>query len=132
MFKPFIIVLLEMHISDSRADEVCQKIGFQKWHIVEAQGFQGGIWILWNEHENHLTLVHSHYQFVTLEVKGKGLRLWLFKAVYASPQPHAREELWAELTNVAGNTTMPWLLVGDFNETKSLDERDHGGDEMRR
>ena len=26
---------------------------------------------------------------------------------------------------------MPWLLVGDINETKSLDERDHGGDEMR-
>ncbi|KAJ8441577.1 hypothetical protein Cgig2_003083 [Carnegiea gigantea] len=45
---------------------------------------------------------------------------------------YTREKLWLELTNVANNITMPWLLVGDFNETKSLDERGHGGDEMRR
>jgi len=32
----------------------------------------------------------------------------------------------------AGSTRKPWLLPGDFNETRSLDERDHGGGDMAR
>ncbi|KAJ8420090.1 LOW QUALITY PROTEIN: hypothetical protein Cgig2_002031 [Carnegiea gigantea] len=50
-------------------------------------------------------------------------------AVYASPHSHKREGLW---TNIQEFGAMPWLLVGDFNKTISLDERNHGKSEMVR
>ncbi|XP_074271496.1 uncharacterized protein LOC141595430 [Silene latifolia] len=37
-------------------------------------------------------------------------------AVYASPNPTNRRELWAELENFARHNNTLWLLVGDFNE----------------
>ncbi|KAJ8443802.1 hypothetical protein Cgig2_017283 [Carnegiea gigantea] len=45
--RPQIIMLMEMHISGTRADTVCNKIGYRGRYQVEARGFQGGIWILW-------------------------------------------------------------------------------------
>jgi len=50
--------------------------------------------------------------------------------VYASPSLHCRGELWDKLSHFASKTTQPWMLAGDFNETKSLKERDHGGSDM--
>ena len=33
---------------------------------------------------------------------------------------------------VNDHINVPWMLAGDFNETRSLEERDHGGKEMAR
>jgi len=43
--QPHILTLLEMHISGPKADEGCNKIGYQVRYRVDAQGFQGSIWI---------------------------------------------------------------------------------------
>lgn len=72
-------------------------------------------------------ILEAHKQFVTKEVSPGGNREWLFTVVYANPHPTMREELWAELEQRASNYNRPWLLVRDLNETRSLDERDHGG-----
>ena len=95
--KPSIIVLLEPHISGGKADEVCHKFGFQGHFRVEAQGFAGSIWLLWDVADVQLNLIKSHTQFVTMEVNRRGLQLWLFTAIYASPFQHLREQLWQEI-----------------------------------
>ncbi|XP_074289440.1 uncharacterized protein LOC141614592 [Silene latifolia] len=61
------------------------------------------------------------------EVSRRGEEPWFFSAIYASPNPQNRNELWAELERYAKNNNYPWMLAGDFNETRSLAER-HGGD----
>ncbi|XP_074299645.1 uncharacterized protein LOC141630789 [Silene latifolia] len=50
-----------------------------------------------------------------------------YSGVYASPDPTNRRELWAELEEFTRVNNRPWLLAGDFNETRSLSER-HGSD----
>ncbi|KAJ8451520.1 hypothetical protein Cgig2_018154 [Carnegiea gigantea] len=132
MQRPQIVVLLETHISGVRAEDVCRRIGFGGQYRVDARGFQGGIWVLWLDHQVHLNLTEAHVQFVTVEVKGDGNRGWLFTAVYTSPHFSKRDELWGILEMRASAMNRPWLLVGDFNETTSLDERDHGGSDMAR
>ncbi|KAJ8443567.1 hypothetical protein Cgig2_020654 [Carnegiea gigantea] len=103
MHKPQIIALLETHVSGPAVDEVCRNIGYQGIFWVEACGHQGGIWLLWDKEKIDLILINSHTQFVTME-----------------------------LSHLAYRTNQPWMLAGDFNETKSLEERDHGGCEMDR
>jgi len=46
MHRPSIIALVETRISGTRAQATCDKIGFSTSVRVEAQGFQGGIWVL--------------------------------------------------------------------------------------
>jgi len=63
--KPAIIAILEMHISGKRAEEVCNNIGFQGRYRVEARGFRGGIWVLWDTSELNLNILKAHPQFIT-------------------------------------------------------------------
>lgn len=44
-------------------------------------------------------------------------------AVYASPVETVRNELWNRLSDLATSISDPWLLSGDFNVYKSLDEK---------
>jgi len=88
LHQPSIIGLVETHVSGRRAQEVCDKIGFTNCFRVEAQGFQGGIWVLWNSHEIDAVVIKSHHQFVTMEITPPNRRSWIFTVVYASPQTH--------------------------------------------
>ena len=48
-YKPKIIVLLEPRISGIKADRVVKNLGFDRSHRIKAEGFAGGIWVLWRE-----------------------------------------------------------------------------------
>ncbi|KAL8167801.1 hypothetical protein V2J09_009300 [Rumex salicifolius] len=89
-----ILVLLETRISGSQANKVCAQIGFDGLIRVEAVGFSG---------EEVIRTVYS--QLITL-VRRRLL-----------------EELWSRLLNFGATSDLPWLLLGEFNETKALDER---------
>ena len=101
MHKPSVIGLVETRISGRKAQEVCDKIGFTNCFRVVAQGFQGGIWVLWNSHEIVVEVVFSHDQFVTVEITPPNNRRWFLTVVYASPHAHMRETLWQELQRCA-------------------------------
>ena len=47
-YKPSIVVLVKTRISGVKAQAVCDKIGFRNCFRVKAQGFPGGICVLWN------------------------------------------------------------------------------------
>ena len=41
---------------------------------------------------------------------------WHCSAIYASPVPSCRDQLWSHLIHLRGRIQGPWALVGDFNE----------------
>lgn len=129
---PSIIARMETHIAGARAQSVCDRIGFGRCFRVEAQGFQGGIWVLWRPEEVKVNIIRHHEQYVTMEVRQHRHHTWLLTVVYASPHVNLRETLWIELLSFAQQCTHPWPVTGDFNDTISLDERNHGGPEMQR
>ncbi|KAL8151049.1 hypothetical protein V2J09_020857 [Rumex salicifolius] len=72
------------------------------------------------------------YMVVTLKASRSGEAMWLLSVIYASPNPSSREELWRRLLDFSGSNATPWLLMGDFNETRLLSERTGDSDNMRR
>ena len=48
---------------------------------------------------------------------------WLIYAIYASPRLAERRMLWPNLSEVANLHTLPWLLLGDFNEVLCEEEK---------
>ncbi|XP_074296800.1 uncharacterized protein LOC141627423 [Silene latifolia] len=125
-YKPSILALVETHMGGDHAVNVQKIIGYDGHIRVDAIGFSGGIWVYWKTDLIKVEPVYEHAQFITLEVSRTGGVPWLFTAVYASPDPTNRRALWTELEDFARTNNKPWLLAGDFNETRSLGER-HGG-----
>ena len=132
MHRPSIMALVETRISGPKARSVCDSIGFSRNIRVEAHGFQGGIWVLWHEDEVDIEVICTHEQFVTVGIKSHGQVSWILTVIYASPHTQMRDILWQDLQRFAVDCGKPWLLAGDFNETVSLKERNHGGPYMRR
>lgn len=58
-----------------------------------------------------------------MDMKHVEVEPWYFIAIYASPDPNKRSDLWRELKDFAATHNKPWLLAGDFNDTRFAWER---------
>ncbi|XP_019178890.1 PREDICTED: uncharacterized protein LOC109174053 [Ipomoea nil] len=119
--NPDILCHMETKTSGTNADDVCKKLGFDKWARVEALGFSGGIWILWYDDLN-IEILSSHPQFIHMAVEGKNNNKWTSMTVYGSPSLHLRKRLWNDLRQNKTKVSGPWLIAGDFNAVISNEE----------
>ncbi|KAL2926259.1 putative RNA-directed DNA polymerase from transposon X-element [Bienertia sinuspersici] len=120
--RPKVLTLVETHMGGEHAARVASILGFDGHTRVDAQGFSGGIWVYW--HTEQVT-IHPIIQdpHITMEISRTGDVPWLFTAVYASPDPTKRQKLWNELKEFTAKHNQPWLIAGDFNETRFSWER---------
>ena len=51
---------------------------------------------------------------------------WILTCIYASPRFVERKLLWGNLSNVALLHDLPWVILGDFNELLSNDDKSGG------
>ncbi|KAH9788525.1 reverse transcriptase domain-containing protein [Citrus sinensis] len=116
---------MEPRISGRKADDFIRSSGFEYSHRVEAVGFAGGIWLLWqNVIEVEVRL--NHKQFIHFKIsKNKNFVSWI-TAVYASPNPMVRKQLWNHLDSLALSVKEPWLIGGDFNSILYASEKQGG------
>ena len=99
---------------------------------VEAIGFSAGIWLYWKSHDVSISILANTSQHLTVQISKCKEDLWVFSAVYGSSNPMLRASLHEDVSNLAPTIGQPWLLVGDFNDMVSLEERHGGGPGMQR
>ena len=63
-----VLVVLEPRISGVKACKVIDKMGFSNNFVVEASGFSGGIWLLWNDSRVKLKVVASSRYSITMVI----------------------------------------------------------------
>ena len=120
--KPDMLVLLEPRISGIKAERLIHFLKFSHFHMVEALGFSGGIWCLWNDNW-YVQVMFNHKQFVHLNVWDDSRYNFWFTVVYGSPQAKTRMRLWSDLTDIAATTTGPWIVAGNFNAVLGKNEK---------
>ncbi|XP_021742733.1 uncharacterized protein LOC110708815 [Chenopodium quinoa] len=106
-----------------QAEKIAKIIGYDGHERVDAMGFSGGIWVYRKKDLVTINPIHKHNQHITMEITRVGATPWFFSIVYASPDATKRKELWEELKSFATQHNKPWLIAGDFNDTKFLSER---------
>lgn len=109
------IAILEIGISDAKAESVVRKIGLDEKVIVEAQGFFGGIWWVWRNNFPPIYVISSSRFCVNLKVNYASFSFWYFSIIYVSPQPGGRHGLWNELRAFSSSIPGSWCIIGDFN-----------------
>lgn len=115
-YRVQILLLVEPLISGHKASKVIRRMGFSSHHHVEAVGFSGGLWLLWDDVDFSLDILATGDQFIHARVvPARGEDLWFLTGVYGSPRLSDRDELWHNLRNLSQSTVGPWVLLGDFN-----------------
>ncbi|XP_026416384.1 uncharacterized protein LOC113311798 [Papaver somniferum] len=85
----------------------------------EAGDVKGNLWVMWKNSLASPSILSSSRQAITVEVEGN-----IITAVHASYNPVTRKMLWRQLD--LGSTSLPWLVLGDFNCVLRMEEKKGG------
>ncbi|XP_074299427.1 uncharacterized protein LOC141630522 [Silene latifolia] len=83
--------------------------------------YNGRIWLLWKNSLVKVTVVSEASQWITVQIKYMTYFSGFITFVYGSNDGGPRMHLWNHLRNSQYNS--PWLILGDFNCVRSVDER---------
>ncbi|KAL5859327.1 hypothetical protein ACOSQ4_000623 [Xanthoceras sorbifolium] len=101
------------------------KLGFSSNYVVNANGFSGGLWLLWNDSRVNLRIIADSNQTISALVEMDSF-FWILTVVYASPVISIRRNIWRYLDIVRSCFYGPWVVMGDFNEIISSEEKKGG------
>ncbi|KAJ4843082.1 hypothetical protein Tsubulata_019141 [Turnera subulata] len=121
-YRPNLMIIIEPRISRRKALKVIRQLGYPNLHRVDARGFAGGIWLLWDADQITVSILYNHPQFIHARIEKDNCST-LLTHVYGFPQPRWRQYLWQNLQALASSINEPWLLSGDFNAILSGQER---------
>ncbi|XP_061357778.1 uncharacterized protein LOC133302072 [Gastrolobium bilobum] len=122
-----VLALLETRISGKRADSIVRKLGFDDSFRREAEGFSGGIWLLWNKNTTTISILEENHQFVHSKLTWLGAgKEEYFTFVYGSPQRIERRTLWDNLKRLNSVGVDKWAVMGDFNVLLEEGEKQGG------
>ena len=123
-YLPSIMVIAETRVGGSRAERIIEGLPFDGFIITETIGYAGGLWILWKKEDVEIKLLAATEQEVHATVKVCASNFsWLISAIYASPRLAERRILWSNIEEIGQLHNLPWLMVGDFNEVLSGEDK---------
>ncbi|XP_074327915.1 uncharacterized protein LOC141665830 [Apium graveolens] len=123
--NPSIIFLSETLSKLNKIEEVCRSLHFAGWWGIEAQGHSGGLALLW-KNEGGCTILDGSKHYIDFEVENSQVGRWRYTGFYGCPKRDRRRESWAILGDLAGRSTLPWCVIGDFNDMLFVDEKRGG------
>lgn len=121
--SPAIMIITETKVCGDRAKRIADKLPFDGAIFANSFGLSGGLWVLWDSNQVEISELSSTEQEIHVVVSTTANAPWLLSAVYASPRLAERRLLWYNLAVVAGLHSMPWVIVGDFNEVLMGDDK---------
>lgn len=97
------------------------KSGLSRWSRSEAEGYSGGVWVLWKEEEVRIGIRYDHKFFIHVSVASNNGKEWELIVIYLSPVASKRKEFWGTLDEMV--IEKPWVLVSDYNCVLMDEER---------
>ncbi|XP_072084623.1 uncharacterized protein [Arachis hypogaea] len=120
--RPSILFLMETKASKISCARIRRKLCFDNMFCVESRGLSGGLCIFWKSNVN----IHVYAwcdNFIRTKVCSGNDKDWEATFVYGHPDYKKRKDLWKELSLVNNNLAQPRILIGDFNDVISQDEK---------
>lgn len=121
-----ILIICEPKVQFKNSKKYLLHLGFTDYEVMEARGFSGGIWLLWNNSKVKVDYVDSNAQSISVKVTGDNGHSWLLSGVYGSTCNTVRTTLWDYFDTLTMQVNLPWMLVGDFNKLLSYSDKSGG------
>ncbi|XP_061353963.1 uncharacterized protein LOC133298652 [Gastrolobium bilobum] len=96
---------------------------FDKAIFEEASEFAGGIWVMWNFSITKMDIISQSRQYIHMRIEIENFSSFLCTAIYANPHEEIRHEMREEVKDMSMSISEPWLMVGDFIDIRSSNEK---------
>uniref|UniRef100_A0A2N9FI47 CCHC-type domain-containing protein n=1 Tax=Fagus sylvatica TaxID=28930 RepID=A0A2N9FI47_FAGSY len=119
---PNIVFLMETHLEVRCLEFVRVRLGMCGCFGVDRHGFGGGLALLWRSSVSVHIQSYSIFHIDADVVMEDELK-WRITGFYGHPERGLRVSSWALLRQLHDARSLPWLVMGDFNEVMSLEEQ---------
>lgn len=85
-------------------------------------GRSGGLAILW-KHPFDCEILNYSQHFINIKASQGGRPVWRLTCFYGCPESERRRESWNILRTLATDISLPWCVIGDFNDLLSNEEK---------
>ncbi|KAK9920383.1 hypothetical protein M0R45_028938 [Rubus argutus] len=125
--RPSIVFLIETKISHLRDFQALKRsLGFSQAKEVLSVGRSGGLGLFWSD-EVPLRVRDSSPHFIDAEIGGgPSDPCWRLTGFYGHPRTNDRDLSWQLIRDLCDTDSLPWLLIGDFNEILNTGEKVDG------
>ena len=128
--KPQIVFLCETKISSEKEFKRLQMaIGFKHGEAVLSTGLagrSGGLALFWNDDVPLQIRTTSVHHIDAVVNPGPGLPAWRITGFYGYADTGERDKSWQLLRDLTDLDSLPWMIIGDFNEILNSDEKIDG------
>ncbi|MCH82637.1 endonuclease/exonuclease/phosphatase family protein [Trifolium medium] len=122
-YRADVIFLCETLVHANKIEEVRVRLGFDASFAVDRVGRSGGLAILW-KHPFDCNLINFSSNFINIEVNHPTYPKWRFTGFYGyRPDGGRRHDSWNLLRTLAQDNSLPWCIMGDFNDILSNDDK---------
>lgn len=120
--KPDFVFLMETMIEQHQAERIKIRIGFEGHFCVSRRGHGGGLLFLWRKRDT-VSLISYSQNHIDVMVAMPDMQPWRLTGWYGFPEHSRRREAWDYLRLLHGKSTLPWLVIGDFNDIARQSEK---------
>ena len=125
--EPTIVFLMETKVDKKEwIDKVKERCKLKHGLFILSNGNNGGLALFWKD---GVTLDVQSYAYDQIDAwidGGSGIGWWHLTGFYGNPKMERRLESWAKLKFLKNSSSLPWLVIGDFNEIIGLSEKEGG------
>ena len=116
--SPKLVFLCETRQKATKMKRLRNWLGLRGFLDVDSNGMSGGLALYW--HENCVVeVLESDERYIDAKIKlEEGGTQWRITCVYGEPRVENRPAMWDKLRRLKSLSDLPWLVLGDFNETQ--------------
>ena len=123
--EPIIVFLMETKLKKEWLDLIKEKCKMKNCFVVPSIGSSGGLIMVWKE-ELKVDIKTFSQNHIDAWVNDGEVGWWHFTGFYGHPDMAKRHESWAKLRHLKRSSSLPWLVIGDFNEIVGLSKKEGG------
>ncbi|XP_031116528.1 uncharacterized protein LOC116020187 [Ipomoea triloba] len=124
--RPNILFLAETFAGTNKLHSVRTKMGYSGLFCVNNDGHSGSLALLWKDGTSVSIQSYSKHHIDAIICLSPDDSEWRFTGYYGVPKRHRRQESWSLLRQLSSRCSLPWVVMGDFNDIMHLNEKRGG------
>jgi hypothetical protein len=92
------------------------RLGLPGFNGIDSDGLSGGLALFWHE-SVHVEIKKVTERFIDAHIRTSSADpVWHAMFVYGEPRVENRHRMWSALCDLKASSSLPWSVMGDFNE----------------
>ncbi|XP_019164257.1 PREDICTED: uncharacterized protein LOC109160418 [Ipomoea nil] len=120
--RPMFVFLMETKATISKLEELRMRLGFEGKVCVERTGLGGGLAFLWRD-TDVASLINYSPNHIDMKITLPGRPAWRLTGFYGESDRARRHITWDLLRQLRDNSSLPWVVIGDFNDIACHSEK---------